>query len=716
MADFTTSTIPDLPATSADSLQHGDPRVISWLKEWTQEGDLINRADPSYDSISRAQEYIVGEQLTPEHRRLKYLPQVVINESRKAMQAHVSAITDLKPVVGWRTNPEYLVQADLLNKYLLAEWITTFMDLELGDTVKYALAAGTGDMVIDWDPHAPLGGAHQLSARDPRDTLPLRPSFNRSPQFWEGVCFREEHTVNVLRGMYPTRQHLFKPSSDTALGRVMGRFRTGLSRLISPADPLDTIGGQTAGSARRARRGTIVLYRGYFHDRTRSLVDKIIPMGTPGSNWAYNVKKGEPLYPRGRLIVATDEAVIYDGPNTYWHGMFPFCRLKLWSVPWQFLGIPLFNDLLPVQDAINETVHDVRLGIKQWVDPDITYNRNAVSESTMRLMDPRRPGKRVKTMPGFGEPWRKEDGPDPQVLAMASELWDKLTTKFADLSGTANLSALLQLRQLPSADTIQKYYEALTPEIRQEARQVEIFLRDMADMLKVNYFQFLSQAKRVQILGSAGVTLNDFDFDPNMMVPGLLPGQPGYTPELDVNLTTRDQRAQWFHKQFIFVVAPNSVLAMDAQERKMMRFQLARMGYYDFWSLHETLETPNVGAPPAIPLPMIERPPPGVLEGMLGQLTQPGVIQGMTAGVMAPPQYTDPTTNRTFVLDGASGQLLEIRVPNTVTERLQAQAQLGIGQTVSPAGRKASGQEPPRAEEKSDGSGGTRQTVTESSK
>jgi hypothetical protein len=332
----------------------------------------------------------------------------------------------------------------------------------------------------------------------------------------------------------------------------------------------------------------------------------------------------------------------------------------------------------------------------------------------MRMMDPRRPGKRVKVMPGFGEPWKKEDGPNPQVLAMAVELWEKLTQKFADMAGTANLSALLQLRQLPSADTIQKYYEALTPEIRSEARAVEAFLRDLSEMVKVNYFQFLSTAKRVQMLGGGGVTLNDFDFDPGQMVPALHPGQPGYTPELDANTTTRDERAQFFHKQFIFVVAPNSVLAIDATERKMMRVQLAREGFYDFWSLHETLETPNVGAPPAIPLPPLEPPPQTVMQGMMMQMSQPGVMQGMLGG-MAPPQFTDPTTNRTFTLDTQSGQLLELRIPTTVTERLAAQALLGLGQTISPAGRKASGQAPPKQETKNDQPGG-RTTITESDK
>lgn len=716
MADFSRSGVLDLPPTSSEQLQHGDPRVIGWLREWVQEGDAINRMDPSYDLIGRAQDYIVGQQRSPDQCKLKYLPQVVINETRKAMQAHVAAITDLKPVAGWKTNPEYQVQANMLNQYLMAEWMATMMDLDLGDCVKYSLAGGTGDLVIDWDPHAPVGGSHQLTARDPRDTLPLRPSFGRSNQLWEGVCFREEHTVNVLRGMYPTKAHLFKSSPDTLLGQVMGRFRTGVSRLVSPADPLDTIAWPgTAATTKKARAGSIVVYRAYFNDRTRNLTDKPIVMGTPGTNWAYLVQPQQPLYPRKRLIVATDDTLIYDGPNTYWHGMFPFCRLKLWSVPWQFLGVPLFNDLLPLQDAINETVGDVRLAISQWTNPDITYNRTAVSEATMKLMDPRRPGKRVKVMPGFGDPWKKEEGPAPQIIQMGIELWERLTQKFTDLSGTANLQALLQLRQMPSADTIQKYYEALTPEIRSEARQVELFLRDFSEMVKINYFQFLTQSKRVQILGQGGQLLNDFDFDPEQFVPALLPGSPGYTPELDANTTTRDQRAQFFHKQFVFIVQPNSVLAMDATERKMMRVQLARMGYYDFWSLHETLETPNVGAPPAIPLPPLSPPPPDVLPMMLQQVMMPGAMQAMGAGAMGLPSYTDPATQRTFSLDPASGQILEIRVPVTVTERLQAQATMGIGQTVNPAGRKATGGAPPKQETKNDEPGG-RSTITESEK
>lgn len=697
--EFSPSGVADLPPTTADTLQMGNPKVLGWIQEAIAEGDRINRSDPSYDCIERAQLYIVGEQLGPERLRLKYIPQTIINETRKAVQTHVSALTDIKPVFGWNCpNPAYKLQADMLNRYAVTEWITQMFDLDLGDCIKYGLAGGTGDLVVDWDPHAGMGGANQLSARDARDTLPIRPSLSRTLQFWEGLVLREEHTINALRAMYPTRRDQFRASTDTALSRVAGRFRTAFAKLITPSDPLDQLAQQAGAHTRTTRSGNVVVYRTYLHDRTRNLTQNKISMGTPGAAWAYTVAPGEPLYPRGRLIVATDYHILYDGPNTYWHGLFPVCRLKLWSVPWQLLGIPLLNDALPIQDAINDTVNDARLGIRQWMDPDVVYNRGAISESSMRLFDPRRPGKRIKVQPGFSEAYQKQDGPSPEVLKLCSDMWDKLTAKFADMTGTANLSQLLELPQVPSGDTAETYHKLLTPEVRSEARQVEAFMRDLSEMVKCNYFQFLSAQKREAVIGEGAKTLSDFDNDPGNMVPALKPGEDGYTPELDATNTTRDERARFFHKQFIFIVAPNSILALNAQEQKMTRFQLYRMGAYDFWSLHETLETPNVGAPPAIPLPPLV-PPPG--------LEDPATAPLMMAQLLASGKFT---------LDPASGQLMEIRIPISITERLIAQAQLGIGMVQNAPGRKSSGGAPPKPESKSDGQGGQRETMTESKK
>lgn len=709
--DFSPSGLYGLPAMTADTLRlGGDPRVLGWIQEAVQEGDLLNRDDPAFEAADKGMRYIIGEQKDHVTPSLQYIPFAVINKSRKSTQAHVSALTDIKPVFGYKaTNPTFTFHADLLNRLTIAWWLESMADLTLADTIKYALASGTGDLCVEWDPGGGFGlGDHKIIAKDFRDTLPIRPSTDPSPQLWQGVVFREAHPINAMRTKYPAYESAFRAAPDNLLTTIMSRFRRVVARLQTPGG--DTLSG-LAGvpQARPVRPGDVVLYRTYLNDLTRNLTNKPLPMGDPTANWSYVVEPGALLYPQKRLIVTTPELVLYDGPNTYWHSMYPFSRLRLWSVPWCFLGLSLLHDTIPIQDAINDAMKDLRLGIKQWTNPDTQYDKNSISRAFQQAFDPQKPGKKIGlNMLGAPsrEPYRKMDGPDPQVLNLLLELYRQLNTEHDELTGVANLQQLLQLRQLPGADTLQKYYEAMTPELRQEGRNVEAFLRDVAQMHKFNIFQFQTSARRQNILGDAAMALEDFDFDPDTLVPSQDPfteqvdpatgipsmvPNPQYTPELD-RRRSRSDRAKAFARMFVFTVAPNSILAMATQERKMMNFQLARMGYLDFWSLHESLETPNVGTPPPIPLPPLQ-PPANEME----------LLEGLQTGKYLP----DPQR---------PGQLLEVRTPMTVTERLIAQQMLGIGMTENPAGRKASGQSAPQVEQKTDQTGAPRQTVTESQK
>ena len=694
-----------------DSLRlGGDPRTLGWIQEAVQEGDLLNRDDPAWEMADKGMRYIIGEQRDGRTPALEYIPFAVINKSRKATQAHVSALTDLKPVFSFKaTNPQFQFHGDLLNRLTIAWWISTMADMTLGDCIKYAIGGGTGDLAVEWDPGASYGtGDHKIIAKDFRDTLPIRPSTDPSPQLWQGVVFREAHSINAMRQKYPTWEQAFRPAPDNLLTTIMSRFRRTVARLQTPGG--DTLSG-LAGipQARPVRPGDIVVYRTYLNDHTRNLTNKPLVMGDPHANWSYVVDPGGLLYPQKRLIVTTPELILYDGPNPFWHSMYPFARLRLWSVPWCFLGLSLLHDTIPIQDAINDSMKDLRLGIKQWTNPDTVSDGNMVSRAFRQAFDPQRPGKKI-TLNSMGagarEPHVKMDGPNPQVLALLLETYRQLCTEHDEQTGVANLQALMQLRQMPGADTIQKYYEAMTPELRQEGRQVEAFLRDVAHMHKFNIFQFQTQLRRQNILGDAAMALEDFDFDPETLVPAMdattmqvdpttgmpMPvPTPGYLPELDKSKSRAD-RAKAFAKMFIFTVAPNSILAMATQEKKMMDFQLARMGYLDFWTLHESLETANVGNPPPIPLPPLQPPTDPML-------LQQGILEGK------------------YILDPAQpGRILEYRTPMTVTERLIAQQLMGIGMTENPAGRKASGQASPQIEEKTDEVGAPRQTITESDK
>lgn len=186
MADLSASGVYQLPGGSLAALKgidtrdgaQGDPRVVGWIREMVIEGDRINRSDPSYDLAEVGMRYIVGEQRKVRAPAdLAYLPKMTLNESRKVTQAHASVLTDLKPVWAYKAlNPAYLEHGNLLNRLIVAWYINTQADLELGNTVKYSLAGGTGDTKVEWDPHARFGGDHRIAAADFRDTLPWRPS------------------------------------------------------------------------------------------------------------------------------------------------------------------------------------------------------------------------------------------------------------------------------------------------------------------------------------------------------------------------------------------------------------------------------------------------------------------------------------------------------------------------------------------------------------
>lgn len=731
MADYSPSGVAGLAPTTPEYLagqsRLNDSRILGWIREAVQEGDAVNQSDPTYDKIDLNMRYIVGDQqVNPDKPLPAYLQPIIVNVARKAVQAHVSALTDLKGSFGWRSqNPKYQLQAQLLTQLIVAWYISTMSDVDIGDVIKIAMAAGSADCAIEFDPSIPGGGDHVLIAKDPRDTLPIRPGRQRHPQKWQGLTFREVWTVSNLRLKYPQVGNQIMPSRDTLLSTVRGLFRRAPTRFQTPADPLSLLSQRETRMPNRS--GDVIMYRTYLTDLTRNLTNKTITLGDPRAAWAVTCEPGALLYPTKRLIVSLlDESVgqgmiLYDGPSPYWHGLFPVSRFSPWHVPWQFFGVPLLNDLIPLQDAINGGRTDVRLAVQQWLDQQTVFDTHALGAAAAHLYDARKPGTKIKLRGTAIDPAkaiRKIEGPNPSVIQMAFNMYKDDKAAFDSLAGTGNLEALMQLRQMPGAETIQKYWEALTPEIRQEGRALEAFLRDCSVQLKSNVFQFMTSAKRVTILGDAGLTLEDFDFDPDTLVPASKPkipapqppvdpslgastappgviDNPDYDPAFDVGIS-RAERAKTMSRLMVFMVAPNSLLAMHAQETKMLRVQLARMGYYDFWSLMETLEVPNVGAPPPMPLPPIQPPP-------IPQ-DDPVAAAAALAELLASGKY---------VLDPMQG-LLEIREPITVTERLQAQALLGIGMTETPAGRKSSGQEAPRQETKSDGAGGERTTITES--
>ena len=655
--------------------QELEAAVLSWAKTAVMEGDAVNRADPSYDEVDATMAYMMGLPASPiTDMRLgkdtANVRKVDLNFIKRVIRRHASALTDIKPMFQWKTkHPELKEGASLLNQYSIIWWINTFADVELTKAAKWALTGGAGDIVVEYDPYF-HGGDTRISARDWRNTLPIRPGAHpQSIQDWEGVIIRESHPLNQLLARYPEKERFIK--ADSGALPVMNNPANVLTLAGKLRQPPRTLSGRGSKDPNRQRADKVVvpqctLYRMFLKDRSvNQNVDDMI-VGQLGSTWAYRVRPGKALYPNGRLVLFTEYGILYDGPNPYWHGMFPITRLALDPWPWLFVGLGLIHELRATNDAINMTVNDMLRNLAKKISPPTRYDRN-VPAGFRKRHDPRAPGQKILRPSNFQAGVEFEQVED--LPAWAMPFLERLTTTFHELSGVANLEQLLALRQAPGRDTLDKFIEALTPELRLEGRQMEITLRDVAHMVRSNFFQFQSTARTFSLLGDSAAIVKDLDYDPDTHIPAFDPSSPeaAKIPHLSADRPL-GERAQYFSRQFSFFVSPSSLISMHATERKMQLLQLSRQGMVDIWTLAEAFDIPNMGSPPMMLLPTRD----------------PKQIKAAVDARQPPP--------------------MEVRIPDTIPERLMAQQQLGIGQSVNPAGRKATGQESPQMKQRSDGS------------
>ena len=611
-------------------------RVIGWAKEAISESQAFLKSQPQYDRIAPTIQAINGSYDQPFGRSLSGTS---LNRFGKIALNLVAGLTDTKPFWDYKTeNPRFKQTAEILGKLAKHWWTGRFIDLRFADVVKYSAAAGTG-----WAHH--IGWNRETNdldilAEDPRDILPIRPSTYYSIQDALGVIIRRERTVNYVRALYPESAHLIKADRDgtyqaSGQGGRAGRLLSALNSRLSPftANLLSERAHQ-----RLEKIPTVDLFTLYVKDHSTNDLAMPVRMGEEDKNWSYIVEKDKPLYPRRRCIMFTATAVLYDGPNPFWHGLFPLNKLTLDPWPWSWLGKAPLWDVLPLQEALNRTLRIVDDHNARVAEPGVMGDKNAISRRGMKKLNTRRPGLKLQYNPMSGKPAQMIFEPplDQTIPAHIAFLIEQMD----DISGVRDLSNLMKLNQLPAANTIEKITESMTPSNRLRSRYMEAFVREFAMMSMSNFFQFYTTPMRLAVLGPGAIVPEDFDFDPGDLIPDYVHdddfgGAGG--PTMDAMARgplPRADRASHFMRYFAFHIAPASLLASSEIERKLLYLSLSRAGLIDHWTLLEVMGISNVGEPP----------------------------------------------------EGAS----------TITERLAVEAEMGLGMSISPTGRKATGQTMPR--------------------
>jgi hypothetical protein len=583
------------------ALEEYEQQILGWVRGKIGDGLATLKKERGYMEYENSKKFVNGEQFPLRSRAISRLSD---NRLRKIVLETIGALTDVRPIWNYdATNYSWKSQGEVLSKLARSWWKTSQSDRRLQSVLTFAMCGGSGYGYLRWNPDQPGGGDFEVIPLGPTDVLPIEPIYSDSIQDWRGAVIRMNFPVETVKQMYPLKSHKIGGSKGSWVA-PMTKEGGSLYGVMSSAWATLTRGYEGKQSE---PPNTVDVFFIYLKDESLNTGLGTMKMGTPGSNWEYDVpvlgstdpdtgqKIGEAearLYPRGRLIVCTQDAVCEDGPNPYWHGMFPLVKFTLEPLPWTILGAPIIGDLIPLQNALNEALRGLEDGMAQWIRRGVIGDRQSISRTTLEAIDTRKAGLKAYLNNNVGgQGFQVVDG--PQFPTWYLEFIQYLKNEMDEIAGTKGLKEMAQLKQMPSADTMQKYMESMSPLLRVRARSMEVSLGELAEMLKVGFFQYYDQQRRFEIVGPNGLQVEDFDYDPENLVPS---GE--VNPQTGMPVKPRWKRAQAHHKNFKFNVAPNSFLNISHSEQKMLILQMFREQIMDPWTLWEAMDIPNVGAPP----------------------------------------------------------------------------------------------------------------------
>lgn len=552
-------------------------------------------------------------------RAAEYRSQVSTNRLKRNMDEITNTLAKLRPTWGYHSdNASYAAQADMFNKVTRAWYLESFADVRIKEALQYAAASCRGWARPIYRRN--MGGQGQGDIRiltyGSPCVLPVQLPASGDWQEAYVVTILDELPIYMAHGMFPAYQSQLRPTTSRYWYASDG------VRKASQGNLLQRMFGKAPRSASSEALSELLIPIRYTYviDLAMNTTKAPIPMGEPGSSWAYTVpyigqnipmgrdpKSGTTLfrqasetdarlYPYRRLLISSDSVLLYDGPGFDWHGMFPAVSFALDAYPWEPLGFSLTRGGYELQGAINEIARGNMDKVRSQLDPSLAYDTNAVGKAEAERYDPMKPRSRV----GFdgsaieGQPFHPTI--DPEILKVAPESM-ALLEKFEEIMDSQqainDIRALAKMRAVGSMDELEKIVEANGPIVEGMSRAMEPPMRDLGVMVKYLIMQYYTTPRIMQIVGPTGITPEVFDYDPTTIIPSHMPGEAPEGP----SAYSPAQRARTFADNLRFMILPGTLHEMTQMVMKLGLIQLKKAGVIiDSQTIAEAWQIPNWGS------------------------------------------------------------------------------------------------------------------------
>jgi len=514
-------------------------KMLAWRDDVVRQGAAELQAARDLQNIQTLIGLLDGtgwwESNRPEYRS-SFFDNVLSDVRRESL----ASLSDVKPTIDIGCNVElYKHQAKIVHGIIKHSWVNDAQDLRLVDWIDHALF-GTGFLKIV--AYAP--GVMRTVAKALGQVIPIQ---------MEGGDFQSAQVV-IDREYKSLAYFLEVFRLDAERVQKLSRYSVSLQSTLgserydrpdnipeyqwnslSPTMKRRMYLNRVAGKPQRGYPGTenaaypvLELQEIYHRDINTNEYGHPVLMKHPDlkvseHNWHYIVPPKAMLFPRKRLTIFGGDELMFDGPNPFWDGNYPYAMLQLNPCVWSMGGISKYRDLVPLARSQNRIGAGVEETVIDAVNRNVVTRKGAIDPISWERFDPSKPKQKIM-LNGTADPSRDWKYMDAKQLPPYVEMWLRyIDSAIKRRSGMLDIQGLARKKQAPGSDTVQSMQDAMSGPYRLESRYVEEAIRQAAILETSRVFQFWTVDQRLRILGPDGMSFEDFMYIASNMVPGMAP-------------------------------------------------------------------------------------------------------------------------------------------------------------------------------------------------
>lgn len=599
---------------------------LAWLKETKGQSLAWLQTQPSYKDFQNAIAMFNGR---GGDLLSNGLSNVKAGEVRRDIRELVETLADVDVVSAFKSdNPAFYDKANELNKLNNAWWYHSHPKEKLKACLQLCAVMGKGFLGQEWDPDLYGKGRGDIgcSAYGPHEVLPVQLPRDHDYQKAYAVHIVNEMPISMAHRKF--WRHMDKITADRQSPSWLNKGMEKLAKFLSPV--LNLLGARGTGPSTDPVFPTADIIYTYIQDEAVNETGKTIVMGEVGTMWEYSVPSlgtmidsglknpvtKEPLmrpvthdeariYPMRRLIIWCSGGVLYDDTSYWWHGQVPVTSFDLDQWAWEAVGRPLTYDTVELEHSMTRLMRSIDDSANTRLSPPLVINEDVTSEDLGEDFDPRIPAQTIKLST------LQLDAIKPllpaefyNVPAFIPDWIDRLQNRIQRIIGVLDAQALVKARQMPASDDMEKLQELAGPLIKGMSGSIELSITRMGEQWKYLAYEFYDVKRRVQIRGKDGVTPEDVDVDPGMMIPSHLPGEDDQMG----SRFTRIERAKWAANQMYFFITPGDLHRITQTTQKLLLIQLSKAGVpVDWWTFARYFQLSDFAPEPEGTKNMLER-------------------------------------------------------------------------------------------------------------